>query len=117
MSDEKIDTTEEMNTPNPDDFSKYEKPTQYRACFRVTGEIWADIEADSEGEAKAKAMAMAQSDDFGFDLDELGDVRVLYVHKKTPKTPMFRVLRDGLEIQVSRLKPGDEPRDPRPDGF
>jgi len=103
-----------MNTPNPEDFSRDEKPRQYRAHFRVTGDVWADIDADSEGEAQAKAQEMAQSEGFGFELDDLGDVEITCIHKKPA---MFRVLRDGREMQVSKLQPGDLPRDPRPDGF
>jgi hypothetical protein len=100
--------------PNPEDFSRDEKPRQYRACFYVQGEVWMDIEADSEDEARAKAEAMAEEDGFGTDLDEVDDIDLSYV---TKTSPMYRITRDDRAMQVSRLEPGDLPREPRPDGF
>jgi len=101
-------------TPNPEEFSKDEKPRQWRACFRVTGEFWADIEADSEGEAQVRAKEIAASHDFGLELDEVQAVEISYIEKKPM---MYRVVRDGRDMQVSRLQAGDQPRYPRQGGF
>jgi len=100
--------------PNPDDFTKDEKPGEYGIRFRVKGEIRLTIKAESKEDAKAQAEAMLEDEDFGLELDEVDEVRVDYVYK-TPA--MFRVMREGKVMQVSRLEPGDVARAPNEYGF
>jgi hypothetical protein len=101
-------------TINPDDFSKNERPTEYEARFRVTGEIRVTIHAGSREEAEDKARAMMEDDDFGCELDGVDDVDLSRVWKSPV---MYRVIRDGRNMQVSRLMEGDQPREPGEYGF
>lgn len=103
-----------MTQPNPDDFSRDDEPRKYRALFYVTGEVTVDIEADSADEAKARAERMTEEENFGLELDDVTKINIGHIYK-TP--PMYHVLRWGKVMRVSRLEPGDEPREPRPDGF
>ncbi len=103
-----------MASPDPDKFLKNERPNEYEARFTVTGEILLTIKADSLEDAQAKARSKLEDDDFGSELDDVGDVRVNHVWKSVP---MFLVLRDGKVMQVSRLAEGDLPREPTERGF
>lgn len=100
------------NTPNPEDFSVNEKPREYEIRLDVRGTIRMTIEADSLEEAKTRAHEKAYEladDALGIELDEVEEVAVGMVYK-SPK--MYRVMRDGRAMQVSRLEPGDAPREP-----
>ncbi len=113
--DREARTMEAQTTqPNPADFSVDEKPGEYRVRFDVRGEVTMDIDASSEAEARAKAEAMLEDEEFGLELDEARDVSIGYVRKRSP---MYRVLREGKAMQVSRLEAGDLPREPDERGF
>ncbi len=96
------------------DFLKNERPNEYEARFSVSGELCVDITASSLEEAKQKAKAMMDNEEFGYDIEEVNDVRLNHVWKKPV---MFLVTRDGRKMQVSRLDDGDLPRQPDQDGF
>ena len=103
--------------PNPADFSADERPREYVVIFAVQGTMTVKIKADSKEDAEAKAEEMADSIAEGSteaDLDEIDDVGVSDVYKSPP---MYRVTRDGRPCQVSRLRPGDLPREPLEGGF
>jgi hypothetical protein len=100
--------------PSPDDFSKDEKPGEYCVRFKVKGEILITIKADNIAAAQEKAEDMLEDEDFGLELDEATDVSIRHVYKSPA---MFRVLRNGKTMQVTRLEPGDQPREPNERGF
>jgi hypothetical protein len=100
--------------PNQAHFSVNENANKYTVRFHVVGSIDVEIEADNMEEARRKAEDMADDDDFGLELTDVTDVHFDDVHKVKP---MYRVIRDGRMMQVSRLLPGDEPREPTRSGF
>ncbi len=105
-----------METIKPDaaNFSVNEKEGEFNAMFTVTGTVRMTIHAADLAEAKRKAREMAEGENFEVDLDEADSVTVDHVYK-TPR--MYRVTRDGGKMQVSRLEPGDLPRQPDERGF
>ncbi|MDE3771556.1 hypothetical protein I7G86_07390 [Sinorhizobium meliloti] len=100
--------------PNKADFIADERPGEYEATFSVRGTIRVTIKAGSVEEARAKADAMTEDEEFGLELDEADDVSVNWVGRPLP---MFLVTRDGKKMKVSRLQPGDLPRQPDERGF
>ncbi|RVG72469.1 hypothetical protein CN223_27910 [Sinorhizobium meliloti] len=100
--------------PNKADFVADERPGEYEATFSVRGTIRVTIKAGSLEEARAKADAMTEDEEFGLELDEADDVSVNWVGRPLP---MFLVTRDGKKMKVSRLQPGDVPRQPDERGF
>lgn len=103
--------------PNPADFSVDDKPGQYSVILRISGYMTRTITADSPEEAEEMAEAWADriaDDKEEAELDEVGDVDVDECRRATP---MFRVIRGGRPMQVSRLVEGDRPRDPDHRGF
>ena len=102
--------------PNPSDFSINEREGKFTAMFRVTGTIRFEIDADSVADARAKARADASRilDSGETDIDDMETVEVDHVYKNPA---MYRVLREGKKMQVSRLEPGDIPREPDDRGF
>lgn len=100
--------------PNKADFIADERPGEYEATFSVRGTIRVTIKAGSVEEARAKADAMTEDEEFGLELDEADDVSVNWVGRPLP---MFLVTRDGKKMKVSRLQPGDVPRQPDERGF
>lgn len=100
--------------PNKADFIADERPGEYEATFSVRGTIRVTIKAASLEEARAKADAMTEDEEFGLELDEADDVSVNWVGRPLP---MFLVTRDGKKMKVSRLQPGDLPRQPDERGF
>lgn len=103
--------------PNPADFSVNSRPGEYEIRIRVEGEIRRTIKAGSLEEAEAQAEKIA--DDIAEDREaaELDDVEDVEVASCSRARPMFRVMRDGKPFQVSRLNPGDLPREPDERGF
>jgi hypothetical protein len=104
----------DIEQPNPEDFSVNERPGEFNVTFSVRGTIRTTIKADSLEDARAKAREMAEFEEFGIELDEADDVEIDLVSKSPV---MYRVLRDGKTMQVSRLAPGDLPRQPDERGF
>ncbi|RVG94267.1 hypothetical protein CN221_16385 [Sinorhizobium meliloti] len=100
--------------PDKADFIADERPGEYEATFSVRGTIRVTIKAGSVEEARAKADAMTEDEEFGLELDEADDVSVNWVGRPLP---MFLVTRDGKKMKVSRLQPGDLPRQPDERGF
>lgn len=102
--------------PDPAAFSKVEFPGVYKVEIKVTGTIYIEIEADSPEEAKAKAREAAEQveTDDEAELDAITDARAVGVMRKSS---LYRVLRNGHKMQVSRLSAGDEPREPDERGF
>lgn len=100
--------------PNKADFIANERPGEYEATFSVRGTIRVTIKAGSLEEARAKADAMTEDEEFGLELDEADDVSVNWIGRPLP---MFLVTRDGKKMKVSRLQPGDVPRQPDERGF
>jgi len=105
---------ETAEQPNPADFTKDEKPGEYEVRFRVTGRISMPFVAESKEDAMAQAEKMMDDETFGLDLDAVDDVHVDYIYKSPA---MYRVVRNGVKMQVSHLQPGDKPRDPEDRGF
>lgn len=95
--------------PDPSAFSVNEKPNEYRVHCKVSGEVMITINAESPSEAHAKVEAMIKDKPENFELLDPDEIEVAYV-RKTP--PMYRVMRDGQPMQVSRLEAGDLPREP-----
>lgn len=104
----------ETTKPDPSLFSVNQRDGEYELLFRIEGTVGLTINANSLEEAKEKARAMIDEDDFGFELDEVDDARVVKVYKTQP---MYRITRNGKRMQTSRLQPGDEPREPDDQGF
>ena len=103
--------------PNPADFSVNDKPREYTVCLLIEGEVRRTIKADSLEEAEAQAEKIADDIAEGretAELDEVDDVQVSSCHRSRP---LFRVMRHGKPMQVSRLEPGDLPREPDDRGF
>jgi hypothetical protein len=100
--------------PKPEDFSVNERLNDYEVSFNVRGEVSLTIEATSLEDARAKAEDEMDDEEFGIELDEVTETRIGHVRKSQP---MYRVLRDGKQMQVSRLLPGDTPRQPDERGF
>lgn len=100
----------------PADFSVNERTGEYTARFAVSGTITIEIKADSLADAKAKADCEADKmrEDSFVEIDDIDTIEVDHVYKNPP---MYRVLRDGKNFQVSRLEPGDIPREPDEHGF
>lgn len=105
-----------INTPNPTDFSRNDKPGEYTAEVEVHGTISIRIEADSQEDAQRQAEAEVEKmqDDGYVEIDDIGTVDLQRV---TKDRPMYRVTREGKPMQVSRLEHGDLPRDPDHRGF
>ena len=95
-------------------FIANEQPNKFDVRISVRGEINVEVEAASLEEAREKANAMAGDEEFGHEIDEVTDVRVDSV-RKAPT--MYLVTRSGRQMQVSRLLPGDLPRQPNENGF
>jgi hypothetical protein len=105
------------DAPNPADFSVNEREGEYEVVFGISGQMHVTINAASRDEAKAQAERMAEAmwDDLDeIEIDDPTEIRVAWVNKTRP---LFRVLRDGQKIQVSRLMAGDLPRQPNENGF
>lgn len=103
--------------PNPADFSVNDRPREYVVRINVEGVIRRTIKANSQEEADALAEKIG--DDIAaeretVELDEVDEARVAYCGRAHP---MYRVTRNGEKYQVSRLEPGDLPREPDERGF
>lgn len=103
--------------PNPADFSVDGRLREYDVVIRIEGTMRTKIMADSLDEAETMAERLADDiaeDREPADIDDVDDVSVEDCRKSPP---MFRVLRDGRACKVSRLAPGDLPREPDERGF
>jgi hypothetical protein len=109
-----IQASETSTAPTPADFSADTREGEYEARFRVTGEVHVQIKASSLEDARRQAFAMLDDERFGLELDGVDEVEVDRVFKAHT---MYRVIREGREMQVSHLLPGDLPRDPDERGF
>lgn len=98
----------------PADFSTNERPREYVVVFRVSGTVRVTIEADSKDEAWQKAETMI--DDNSEDWSDI-DAEEIDISRVTKSPTMYRVIRDGANMQVSHLMPGDAPRQPDERGF
>lgn len=96
------------------DFPPVDKPTEFDVTFSVEGTVHIRIQAETEAEAIAEAQELADDDEFGTELDD-----VTHVGKpRAWKAPtMYRVLRDGQSMQVSRTLDRDMPREADEHGF
>jgi len=105
------DTT--INTPDPANFSRNDKPGEYTAEVEVRGRISIRIKAESQEDAQSQAEAeLEKMQNEGYvEIDEIDDADLRRVIKDRP---MYRVTREGKPMQVSHLQPGDLPRDPDP---
>ena len=104
----------DQNIPDPNLFSVNERKGEYSVSITVHGTIETTIEASSKEEAEIKAEEMCESGDLPLEITQLTDVDIDYIR---PVRPMYRVIRDGENMQVSRLEAGDEPREPNEYGF
>lgn len=106
-----------INAPNPADFSRNDKPREYTAEIEVRGTISIRIEADSQEDAERQAeVELERIEKEGY--VEIDGIDEIDLRRVTKDRPMYRVTREGKTMQVSRLQPGDLPRDPDPDrGF
>jgi hypothetical protein len=106
-----------VNTPNPADFSRNDKPMEYTAEIEVRGTISIGIKANSQEDAQRQAEAELErmEEEEHIEIDRIDEVDLRRV---TKDRPMYRVTRDGKLMQVSHLQPGDLPREPDPErGF
>ena len=107
MTDTKVDA------PNPADFSRDDKPGEYTADIEVRGTVSIHIKAESREDAQRQAEAeLERIDKEGY--VEIDDIDSIDLQRVTKDCPMYRVTREGKSMQVSRLQPGDLPRDPDP---
>jgi len=102
------------DTPDPTAFSANEKPREFDVVFRVSGTVRMTIEADDKDDARRKAEAMIDDSRQDWSDIDAEEIDINYVAKSPT---MYRVLRDGKKFQVSRLLPGDLPREPDERGF
>ena len=100
------------------DASKFAVDTyegEFEVRFDVRGTITRSIKAADMAEAQRLARAMLDVDDDDFlDLDDIDDVRLCDVARRTP---MYLVTREGQKMRVSRLQEGDEPQSADESGF
>jgi hypothetical protein len=97
--------------PNPNDFSRNDRPRDYTAVINVRGTIRVSIQADSQEDAQRQAEAEADKmEKEGY--VEIDDIDELEVYRTYKDPPMYRVTREGKPMQVSHLEPGDLPRPP-----
>lgn len=75
---------------------------KYTATFHVTGRMNHVFEADNDEAAKAHLDTVCA--DGEFDLDDVCDVDYF------GPTLMHPVSRDGQDLWVSKVRPGDKPR-------
>ena len=103
--------------PNPDDFSRNDKPREYTAEIEVRGTFSISIMADSLEDARRQAETeMERIENEGY--IEIENVEDMDLQRVTKDRPMHRVTREGKSMQVSHLQPGGLPRDPDPEyGF
>lgn len=100
-----------LETPNPADFSRNDKPGEYTAEIEVRGRISISIKAESQEDAQRQAEAeLNRMDKEGY--VEIDDIYETDLRRVTKDRPMYRVTREGSPMQVSHLQPGDLPRDP-----
>ncbi len=92
-------------------FSVNEKPNEYQVICKVSGDVTLTINAESLEAARAKAEAMVDNEPEHFELFKPDEIEIGRIYKSLP---MYRVMRDGIPMQVSHLKTGDVPRDPDP---
>ena len=98
--------------PDPNAFHK-RASRSYSARIRVVGYVTIKIEADSQEEAEAKVSAeIERMWDNGGDMIELDEVDDLGRPSVRKDPDMYLVTRRGSPMQVSKLQPFDEPRQP-----
>jgi hypothetical protein len=100
--------------PDASAFLKDEKPGEYDVTFRMEGTVYRTVKAESLEAAQREAERLLDDEDFGLELDQVDKGRVSHL---TKTRPMYLVTRNGRKSQVSRLEPGDEPRQPDERGF
>lgn len=100
--------------PNPDDFSRATFPGVFRVEVEVCGTYTVEVKADSLEAAKEQVLDEIDSDDY---LPEIEEVYSAEIERAWPEPDRFRVMRDGRKYQVTRLEPGDVPREPDERGF
>jgi hypothetical protein len=103
-------------SPNPNDFSRNEREREYTAIIYVRGRISVNVKADSAEDARRQAEAEIESlEKEGYvEIDDVDQIELSRVYKDPP---MYRVIREGKTMQVSRLQPGDAPRSADERGF
>jgi hypothetical protein len=109
-----------MSEIDPSRFAFYDVPPTFSATIKVEGEIHITVHAKSKEEAKAKVEAELEvGDDYPevlFNLSEVHDYRVGWV--TAIPTRYYLVNRPSNPrpiVAVTRLQPGDEPREPSED--
>lgn len=103
--------------PNPADFSAQTFDGEFFATIRCEGTMRVTIKAATKEEATAQAEALCDRIAEGLDDFEPDDVDEVEVRSVWPRPSMFRVTRAGQKMQVSRLQPGDMPREADERGF
>lgn len=105
-----------VRSPNPNDFSRDDKPGAYTAQIMVRGTISISIKADSQEDAQRQTEAeLEKLDKDGY--VEIDDIDEIDLRRVTKDRPMYRVTRDGKSMQVLHLDAEDKPRDPNEYGF
>jgi len=87
-------------------FYRDEQTGQFNVEVRVTGTVYLTVEAHDRDAARKLVEAMIEKDEielFGSDIED-ADID----HVRACPT-MYLVMRDGREMGVSRVQPGDEP--------
>jgi hypothetical protein len=102
--------------PDPSAFSRNEREQDYTAYIEVRGTISIGIKANSAEDARRQAEAeVRRMDADGY--VEVDRIEELELQRMVKDPPMFLVTRDGQQMRVSRLDPGDAPRAPDERGF
>ena len=101
---------------DPAAFSKVEFPGVYLVEIEVRGYITVEVTAESKEAAREQAGEIVDGwEDDGYpDIDQVWHTSVWETYQKPG---LYRILRDGKPFQVSRLTPGDLPREPNERGF
>jgi len=100
---------EVKHTPDLSALYRDEQAGQFNVEVHVSGTVYLTVKAEDREAARRQVEAMIENDEielFGSDIDDAG---INYVR---PCPTMYLVMRDGKEMGVSHVQPGDEPCTP-----
>jgi hypothetical protein len=86
-----------------------EQRGQFSVELHLSGTVYMTVDADDESAARRKVEAMIEAEEVELYGSDVEDARIRYL-RASPT--MYLVKRDGKEMGVSRVIPGDEPTAP-----